>query len=74
MGYFLQLISPGPLCMTKNCRDEIYWKPIIGLNFAYNYNNNNIVHAINSLFQALVDSDPEASIVCVFWDFDDKIE
>ena len=43
----------------------------IRLNFAY---NNIIVHALNFSFQALVDSDPEGSIVCVFWDFDDKIE
>ena len=55
--------------MSNNCRDEIDWKPIIGLNFAYI-----IVHAINSSFQALVDNDPESSIVCVFWDFDDEIE
>ena len=58
--------------MSNNCRDEIYWKPIIELNFAYNIII--VVHAINSSLQALVDSDPEASIMCVFWDFDDEIE
>ena len=57
--------------MHEQFRDEIYWKPIIGLNFAY---NDIIVHATNSSLQALVDSDPEGSIVCVFWDFDDEIK
>ena len=33
-----------------------------------------IIPIINSSFQALVDSDPKATIVCVFWDFDDGIE
>ena len=33
-----------------------------------------IIPVINSSFQALVDSDPETSIVCVFWDFDDEIQ
>ena len=31
-------------------------------------------HEIQNFLQALVDSDPDSSIMCVFWDFDDEIE
>ena len=33
-----------------------------------------IYHEIQNFLQALVDSDPDSSIMCVFWDFDDEIE